>query len=105
VGNALYINPGDTLMNDFFKLHQVAIGVVRAYQWTIRPVLGPRCRYIPHCSDYAIEALERHGFLSGSWLTLKRLGRCHPGCAGGLDLVPEPVQAVTKKIVQKSNHF
>lgn len=76
-------------MSPLFKPHQVAVAAVKAYQWTIRPILGPRCRYFPHCSDYSIEAFERYGLFSGGWLTLKRVGRCHPGCAGGLDLVPE----------------
>ena len=65
------------------------IGLVRLYQWTIRPLIGPRCRFLPHCSDYAIEAMDRHGLFSGGWLTAKRLGRCHPWCQGGLDPVPE----------------
>jgi uncharacterized protein len=66
-----------------------AIALVRIYQWTIRPILGPRCRYLPHCSDYAIEALQHRGLFSGGWLTAKRLGRCHPWCVGGLDPVPQ----------------
>jgi putative membrane protein insertion efficiency factor len=70
-------------------VRKAPIGLVRLYQWTIRPLLGPHCRYLPHCSDYAIEAFDRHGLFSGGWLTLKRLGRCHPGCAGGLDPVPD----------------
>jgi putative membrane protein insertion efficiency factor len=81
-------------MTSLLKLsQQLGIGMVRLYQWTIRPVFGPRCRFLPHCSDYAIEAIERHGLFSGSWLTTKRLGRCHPWCEGGLDPVPE----LTKK--------
>jgi putative membrane protein insertion efficiency factor len=71
---------------------KIAVFMVRFYQWTVRPILGPRCRYLPHCSDYAIESLERFGLFSGGWLTAKRLGRCHPWCAGGLDPVPEQRQ-------------
>lgn len=70
-------------------LSGVAVAVIRLYQWTVRPLIGPRCRFVPHCSDYAIEAYERHGPAVGSWLTAKRLGRCHPWCKGGLDPVPE----------------
>ena len=64
------------------------IGLIRAYQLSVRLIIGPRCRFLPHCSDYAIEALEVHGALQGSWLTAKRIGRCHPWCEGGLDPVP-----------------
>lgn len=77
-----------TLRNPFTL---AAIGMVRLYQWTFRPLIGPRCRFLPHCSDYAIEAFDRHGLFSGGWLTAKRLGRCHPWCQGGLDPVPESI--------------
>lgn len=75
-------------MKSFRGAAQIGIGFVRAYQLTIRPILGPRCRFIPHCSDYSIEAFERHGLFAGGWLTAKRLGRCHPWCKGGYDPVP-----------------
>lgn len=65
-----------------------AVLLIRLYQWTIRPIIGPRCRYLPHCSDYAIESFQRHGLFSGGWLTTKRLCRCHPWATGGLDPVP-----------------
>jgi putative membrane protein insertion efficiency factor len=65
-----------------------AIGLVRGYQLVISPWLGPRCRFHPSCSHYACEALQSHGLLGGSWLTLRRLARCHPFCAGGFDPVP-----------------
>lgn len=77
-----------TLRNPFTL---AAIGMVRLYQWTLRPLIGPRCRFLPHCSDYAIEAFDRHGLFAGGWLTAKRLGRCHPWCQGGLDPVPESI--------------
>ena len=62
--------------------------LVRAYQivFSGRP---SRCRYLPTCSAYAVEALERHGALRGTWLTARRLSRCHPFGGHGLDLVPE----------------
>ncbi|WVN41805.1 membrane protein insertion efficiency factor YidD [beta proteobacterium MWH-UniP1] len=66
----------------------IAVLLVRLYQWTIRPIIGPRCRYLPHCSDYAIESFQEHGLFSGGWLTTKRLCRCHPWATGGLDPVP-----------------
>lgn len=62
--------------------------IVRAYQWTIRPLIGPNCRFHPSCSDYAIEALQTHGALRGSVLTTRRILRCNPWHAGGLDPVP-----------------
>jgi uncharacterized protein len=62
--------------------------VVRAYQWTIRPLIGPNCRFHPTCSDYAIEALRTHGAVRGSALAGARILRCNPWHAGGLDPVP-----------------
>ena len=59
------------------------------YRRLISPLLGPRCRYVPTCSTYAVEAVQRHGALRGSWLTLKRLLRCHPFAEGGYDPVPD----------------
>jgi uncharacterized protein len=64
------------------------IAAVRMYQREISPKRPPVCRYEPTCSAYAVEALERHGAASGSWLTLRRLVRCRPGAAGGADPVP-----------------
>lgn len=65
-------------------------GLVRAYQLLLSPVLPPSCRFTPSCSAYAIEALVRHGAVRGSWLALRRIGRCHPWNDGGYDPVPEP---------------
>jgi len=64
------------------------IFLVRFYQAAIGPLLPPACRYYPSCSQYAIEALERHGALRGSWLAAKRIARCHPFRPGGYDPVP-----------------
>lgn len=64
------------------------VALVRGYQWVISPLLGPRCRYWPSCSAYAVEALQVHGPLKGGWIAARRIGRCHPGCAGGIDPVP-----------------
>jgi uncharacterized protein len=66
----------------------LAVGVVRGYQLAISPFLPPSCRYLPTCSDYCIEAIERHGVLRGGWLAVRRIGRCHPFHAGGFDPVP-----------------
>lgn len=61
---------------------------VRAYQVSLGHILPAACRYYPSCSAYAIEALERHGAMRGSWLAVCRIGRCHPFRAGGFDPVP-----------------
>lgn len=73
-------------------MRHLAAFLIRIYQWTVSPLLGPRCRFYPSCSQYAHEALLRFGLLRGGWLALKRLGRCHPWHAGGIDPVP-PVAA------------
>lgn len=61
---------------------------IRGYQLAVAPMLGPACRFEPSCSHYAAEAVERHGALRGSWLAMRRLGRCHPFGGCGLDPVP-----------------
>lgn len=72
---------------------RLLIGVVKGYRLFLSPWLGSSCRFEPTCSVYALGALESHGAAVGSYLTLCRLGRCHPWCAGGLDPVPEPSSA------------
>lgn len=67
---------------------RVLILLVRAYQVGLSPLLPASCRYTPSCSAYAVEALERHGALRGSWLTVRRLARCHPWGGHGYDPVP-----------------
>jgi uncharacterized protein len=69
-------------------MRHVAIVLIRIYQWTVSPLLGPRCRFHPSCSQYALEAFERFGVLQGAWLTLTRIARCHPWHEGGFDPVP-----------------
>ena len=62
--------------------------VIRGYQRFISPVLPPSCRFSPSCSQYAIEAVQRHGAMRGGWLAIRRVARCHPWHPGGYDPVP-----------------
>ena len=64
------------------------IGLVKVYQVTLSPLLGPRCRYWPSCSSYTVEAIDVHGPLRGGWMAIRRISRCHPGCEGGIVPVP-----------------
>jgi putative membrane protein insertion efficiency factor len=64
------------------------IALLRGYRLLISPLYGQVCRYHPSCSAYALDAVRVHGSIRGSWLTLRRLGRCHPWAAGGYDPVP-----------------
>ncbi|MCP9886624.1 membrane protein insertion efficiency factor YidD [Cyanobium sp. ATX 6A2] len=67
----------------------VLVGLIQLYRSWISPLLGPRCRFIPSCSAYGLEAIARHGPWRGGWLTLRRLLRCHPFSPCGCDPVPE----------------
>ena len=69
-------------------MRSLAIFLIRLYQWTVSPLLGPRCRFYPSCSQYALEAIARFGAVRGAWLALRRLTRCHPWHPGRLDPVP-----------------
>ncbi len=64
------------------------VKLVRLYQLTLSPFIGGQCRFYPSCSVYAITAIERHGALRGTWLAMRRLGRCQPLHPGGVDEVP-----------------
>lgn len=72
-------------MNHFAKL--VVLQLLRAYKWAISPLFPPACRYVPTCSEYAMEAVERYGALRGGLLAIGRLLRCHPFTRGGYDPV------------------
>jgi putative membrane protein insertion efficiency factor len=67
----------------------LAMAPIIAYRWTLKPLIGHECRYLPTCSEYALEAIERNGAWRGLWLTLGRLSRCHPWGGSGLDPVPD----------------
>ncbi len=67
----------------------VARGLITLYQHTVGPMIPSSCRFLPSCSRFSYEALGKHGFLRGSWLGIRRIGRCHPMAKGGFDPVPE----------------
>jgi putative membrane protein insertion efficiency factor len=67
---------------------RVLLALIAAYRYLLSPMLGRNCRFFPSCSEYATEALQRHGALRGSWLALRRVARCHPWHPGGYDPVP-----------------
>ena len=64
--------------------------LIRTYQLLLSPLLGNHCRFYPSCSQYAVEAIERHGPWRGGLLAVRRILSCHPWCPGGIDPVPEP---------------
>jgi putative membrane protein insertion efficiency factor len=67
---------------------RLLIGLIRSYQYALSPWLGNQCRFTPTCSEYARQAVLTHGALKGTWLALRRVGRCHPWHPGGYDPVP-----------------
>jgi uncharacterized protein len=81
----------------------VLIGLVKAYRLLLSPWLGSACRFEPTCSAYSLSALQLHGAAAGSYLTLARLGRCHPWCAGGLDPVPAQTPRLFTQLLSSSN--
>jgi len=70
-------------------MRRLMIACVRCYRYCLSPFMATHCRFHPSCSSYAEEALQRHGLFKGLWLTLRRIGRCHPWHPGGYDPVPE----------------
>lgn len=70
-------------------MRRLLMGLVRGYRLLLSPWLGSSCRFEPTCSVYSLQALERYGAAAGSYLTVKRLARCHPWCDGGHDPVPQ----------------
>jgi len=71
-------------------MRRILIAPLRGYRYLVSPLLGPHCRFQPSCSSYAIEAIERHGVIRGGYLSVRRVLRCHPWHAGGVDPVPGP---------------
>ena len=77
----------------------LCIGLIRVYQYGISPLLPRVCRYAPSCSEYAREAIERHGVIFGCWLAARRLSRCHPWGGHGYDPVPERVWRMWRRSI------
>lgn len=69
-------------------MRTLIIHLLRGYRYLISPLFGPACRFVPSCSEYAIEAVETHGAARGLWLSVRRLLKCHPWHDGGFDPVP-----------------
>jgi putative membrane protein insertion efficiency factor len=69
-------------------LGYLLIPFIKVYQYGISPLLGPKCRFVPTCSQYGEEALKKYGLFNGGWMLMKRLGRCRPGGGSGYDPVP-----------------
>lgn len=86
---ALSMAEGNRYMSQFAKF--VILGLLRFYKWAISPIFPAACRYVPTCSEYAMEAVERYGVLQGGFLALARLLRCHPLARGGYDPVVKRV--------------
>jgi uncharacterized protein len=76
---------------------QVLLALLRGYRLGVSPLLGPRCRFEPSCSAYAVDAVTSHGAWRGSLLSVRRVGRCHPFHSGGYDPVPPPRPGRTER--------
>jgi len=80
-------------------INALLMGLVKGYRLLLSPSLGSSCRFDPSCSAYSLQALQAHGAAAGSYLTLARLARCHPWCAGGLDPVPTETPRLFTKLI------
>jgi putative membrane protein insertion efficiency factor len=83
-------------------MRRFLIALVRGYRLFLSPSLGSSCRFEPTCSAYSLQALEQHGAAMGSYLTLARIGRCHPWCAGGSDPVPADSPRLFGRLISPS---
>jgi len=84
-------------------VNAVLMGLVRGYRFFLSPWLGSACRFTPTCSQYALQALGRHGPMAGSYLAARRLLRCHPGCPGGDDPVPDQAPRLFSRFCNPSS--
>ena len=66
--------------------------LIRGYQLIVSPILGPNCRFMPTCSEYALESLKTYGLIKGTYLTIKRIGKCHPWGSNGYDPIPTKME-------------
>lgn len=79
------------------SMQKLILAFIRMYRFALSPLLGPRCRFYPTCSEYASTAVERHGAVKGTCLALRRIARCHPWHPGGVDPVPESLPLGTNR--------
>jgi len=84
-------------------VREALMGLVRAYRLLLSPWLGSACRFEPTCSAYSLQALEQHGAAAGTYLTVARLLRCHPWCAGGHDPVPEEAPSLFSRLISPTS--
>ena len=84
-------------------LREALMGLVRGYRLLLSPWLGSACRFEPTCSAYSLQALEKHGAAAGTYLTVARLLRCHPWCAGGHDPVPEEAPRLFSRLISPTS--
>ena len=84
-------------------VREALMGLVRAYRLLLSPWLGSACRFEPTCSAYSLQALEKHGAAAGTYLTVARLLRCHPWCAGGHEPVPEEAPRLFSRLISPTS--
>ena len=82
-------------------MQRLLMGIVKGYRLVLSPWLGSACRFTPTCSAYALQALQEHGAAAGAYLTVTRIARCHPWCAGGSDPVPQAKPRIFAFLQQK----
>ena len=84
-------------------IRALLIGLVKGYRLLLSPWIGSACRFSPTCSAYSLQALQQHGAAAGTYLTVARIVRCHPWCAGGIDSVPAQAPALFTRLLAPPN--